>query len=144
MYTGVIEDLRRLLINEGHRLRLPQQRHQLHPSDPAAAIPAAAWAPLDALLAAAQRLAPGLRPAAAELAEGLQAARDAAVGNTGAFALGWARRREREEGRLAAELEAFYAVHNPAKASAVREIAECYVDRQARARAAAAPLVWEN
>ena len=70
VYTGDIEDQRRLLIKEGHRLRLPQQRQPLHPSDPAAAIPKAAWAPLDALLAAAQRLVPGLRPSAAELAEG--------------------------------------------------------------------------
>ena len=122
------------LVGEGQRLHLPSPKplhHQL--GRVPASIPPAAREPLSNLLAAAQRLAPGLRPNAAELAEGLEAVVYAAVGNTAAYTASWARRQALDEKRLAAALVEFYSRYNLAKVAASGEIAKCYVDRQARA-----------
>ena len=99
----------------------------------AAAIPTAAREPLSALLAAAQRLAPGSRPNAAELAEGLEAVGYASFGDASAYTASWAHRQAVEEKRLASALVEFYSRHNLAKVADSGEIAKCYIDRQARA-----------
>ena len=134
MFDGNMEAQLKRLVDEGQRLLLPSPKpfHHQHGRAPAS-IPSPAREPLSNLLAAAQRLAPGLRPSASELAEGLEAVGSAAVGNTAAYTASWARRQALEEMRLAAALVEFYSRHNPGKVAASGEIAKCYVDRQARA-----------
>jgi hypothetical protein len=122
------------LVDGGQRLHLPSLKpSQRQIGRVAAAIPTAAREPLNALLAAAQRLAPGLRPNAAELAEGLEAVGYAVVGDDTAYTATWTQRQALEEKRLTAALVEFYSKYNLAKVAASGEIAKCYVDRQASA-----------
>jgi hypothetical protein len=131
MFDGNMEAHLRRLVDEGLRLLLPSE----NPSQPRrgrvpAAIPTAAREPLNTLLAAAQRLAPTLRPNAAELADGLEAVGHAVGGNNAAYTAFWARRQALEEERLADVLVEFYNKHNLAKVPTSRDIAKCYSDRQ--------------
>ncbi len=119
------------LVNDGQRLLLPspnslQRQHGRVP----AAIPPAAQEPLNALLAAAQRLVPSLRPNAAELALGLEAVSYAVAGDTPAYTASWTQRQVLEEKRLADALVEFYNKHNLAKVATSGDIAKCFVDRQ--------------
>jgi hypothetical protein len=134
VFDGNMETHIKRLVDDGQRLYLPSLKPSQHQQGKvAAAIPTAAQEPLNALLAAAQRLAPGLRPNAAELAEGLEAVGYAVVGDSTAYTATWAHRQALEEKRLTAALVVFYSKYNLAKVAASAEIAKCYVDRQVRA-----------
>ena len=136
IFDGNMEAHLKRLVDDGLRLLLPSLKplqHQRLGGRVAVAVPTAAREPLSALLAAAQRLAPGMRPNAAELAKGLEAVGFAAAGDAAGYTTSWAQRQTLEETRLAAALVEFYSRHNMVKVADAGEIAKCYVDRQASA-----------